>query len=146
MQFSVFVTEPCVSETLIIDSSDSVFGTFGTPVLTQDVWQPVTSLTWDQTIVTMASLLDPTAECGSITFEVLNQDGFELDTPFTAILDGSLGVSQELETYTADPDKVGIYDLRVKTYFADYAAFISEKDFTIEIVDGCNQINSVTAS
>ena len=77
-------------------------------------------------------LVNPTAECGAITFEVEMQDGTALDnTIFTATLDGSLGAIQILETYTTDPAKVGTHNLKVIAYFASFATYGSEKDFTI---------------
>ena len=86
--FDVEFINPCIEEPLIIDSGDSVFGA---PALTHNVWQPASSLTWDDTIVTMTNLADPTAECGPVTFEVLMQDGAPLDTIFTATLFGFIG-------------------------------------------------------
>ena len=78
---------------LTIDGPDAIFMS---PALTQDVWQPPSTITWTDANAPNAV---PSFDCGAIQFAIENSDGSAIDAAvFTANLPASVGASNTLVT------------------------------------------------
>ena len=94
MSYTLEVKSQCWVTTITIDSANAIFGS---PALTQNVWQPQTDITWSDGDVTTA-VVDPAVDCGAMEFSIVNSaDDSAIDSAvFTATLDSNLGATQTL--------------------------------------------------
>lgn len=134
--FNVEIVDPCLTATLKIDSTDAVFNADPTVLkLLQFVTYAAQTIEWDQTIVSKS--LDPAEDpCGAHTVEIWQVDKtgtqVAIDTSVFAV-QGLDGARTTVDVQTDDYGKVGIYSLRLVTYYLAYPQFQFQKDFSVEI-------------
>ena len=81
LSFTVnIVAQACASAVLTIDDTIFIAETSGF-TMTQSIWQPTTTLTWTDAIVSVKDSSGNIIYCGTLAYEFLNSDS----TPFASI-------------------------------------------------------------
>ena len=147
---TVIVLDLCIATTLTIN--DAIFKTKPTATITQFVTYDALSILWtDDSILSssIGSLVDSKSSCGSITHEIVNQDGSTIDSSVFPSQDFSSD-DKSLDVQTNDFSKSMPYNLKLIVYFTSYSSIIeytkSEKEFLVEVKDYCVPISVNKAS
>lgn len=141
-EFKVEIVDPCLTATLTIDASNAVFNAdTAVPEVLQFVTYASKRIEWDSTTIVSKSLAPGADPCGALIVEVWQLDAVTSDpvaidtTVFT--VSGLDAAQATLDVQTNDFGKVGIYTLRVVTFYEAYSSLQFSRDFSIEIQDYC---------
>ena len=101
--------------------------------MTQNVWQPLSTLAWADTDVVAEY---PAIDCGPYVFELVTQTE---NAPDALVFTPESAIDPRLvDVQTNDSAKAGLYPLRIKLKFSLYPLNPGAvKDFTIQVNDIC---------
>ena len=137
--YNVFVTDPCSTATITIDSDQSTFPSgVGAIALTYELFvDSDLDLSWN-TANDIVSSITGTDPCGNKAYEIwaTSSDGL---TGYDSAIFSETGVYNDpiFRTSTTDPAATGLYYFRLVAYYESYPITETIKDFIIEIKDSC---------
>ena len=131
MTFNLIVSSSCGSAFLEID--DTLFKTADNTI-TQSIWQPRTTLTWTDTIITVKDVLNNIINCGTLSYEFLEP------TSSTYVSTSEITYDIAGKTLSMQTDllaKVGSYPKKIKVSLTSWPAVQKIKDFKVEFINTC---------
>ena len=110
----------------------------------QSIWQPSTSLTWTDSIVTVKDVLGNLMSCGSLVYVFLDSSS----TLFASTSEISYNLSTKtFSMQTNLPAKVGDWFLKLKVSLLNWpTAPAGIKDFKVQYINVCEPPTSITPS
>ena len=112
--------------------------------MTQSIWQPKTTLTWTDGIVSVKDLGVNDITCGALVYEFLNS----ASNYFASTSEISYDLTAKTFSMQTDlPENVASKSLKLKVSLKDWtAATAIIKDFKVQFINSCENQTSTTPS